>query len=104
MAKNEFCGAIINERAVFYICGQKVLFDKDYNESRLIEHYKNSRCKVNNKKWQLGLPGLFPILPKPKKAKDTPEPSTPPPISPLSDIPDKLCPELVSEEIRLYIN
>ncbi|CAB4434860.1 unnamed protein product [Rhizophagus irregularis] len=104
LAKNEFCGAIINERAVFCICGQKVLLDKDYNESRLIEHFKNSRCKVNNKKRQLGLPGLFPILPKPKKAKDTPELSTPPPISPLSDIPDKLCPGLVSEEIRLYIN
>ncbi|CAB4436211.1 unnamed protein product [Rhizophagus irregularis] len=104
LAKNEFCGAIINERAVFCICGQKVLLDKDYNESRLIEHSKNSRCKLNNKKRQLGLPGLFPILPKPKKAKDTSELSTPPPISPLSDIPDKLCPGLVSEEIRLYIN
>ncbi|CAB4436294.1 unnamed protein product [Rhizophagus irregularis] len=69
LAKNEFCGAIINERAVFCICGQKVLLDKDYNESRLIEHSKNSRCKLNNKKRQLGLPGLFPILPKPKKQK-----------------------------------
>ncbi|CAB4413664.1 unnamed protein product [Rhizophagus irregularis] len=87
---------------IFCICGQKVLLDKDYNESRLIEHSKNSRCKLNNKKRQLGLPGLFPILPKPKKAKYTSELSTPPPISPLSDIPDKLYPGLVSEEIYKF--
>jgi hypothetical protein len=45
LAKNEFCRTIINEHAVFCICGQKVLLNKDYNESKLIEHSKNSRCK-----------------------------------------------------------
>ncbi|CAB4445038.1 unnamed protein product [Rhizophagus irregularis] len=100
--KNKFYGAIINEHAVFCICGQKVILDKDYDEYRLNEHSNNSRCKLNNKKRQLGLPGLFPIIPK--KAKNTPSNSESPPslLEPLT--PNIPCPGLISEQISIYIN
>ncbi|CAB4444944.1 unnamed protein product [Rhizophagus irregularis] len=102
LAKNKFYGAIINEHAVFCICGQKVILDKDYDEYRLNEHSNNSRCKLNNKKRQLGLPGLFPIIPK--KAKNTPSNSESPPslLEPLT--PNIPCPGLISEQISIYIN
>ncbi|CAG8608459.1 8429_t:CDS:1, partial [Scutellospora calospora] len=107
---NIFCGAIIDERTVFCVCGQKIVLDNDYDESRLIEHSKNSRCKLNNKKKQLGLPGLFPVLPNSKKRKENPPlssypPSSSLPLSPsLPPFPNKPCPGLHSEQISSYIN
>ncbi|RIB06451.1 hypothetical protein C2G38_2217041 [Gigaspora rosea] len=128
LASNKFCGAIVDERTVFCVCGQKVTLDNDYDESRLNEHSNNSRCKVNNKKRQLGLPGLFPVLPNPPKKKKNFPSSSPLPIlslssssplptlsslsssSPLPTLlspflyPNKPCPGLRSEQIRSYIN
>ncbi|CAG8785508.1 15621_t:CDS:1, partial [Dentiscutata erythropus] len=105
LAKNKYCGAIVDKRTVFCICGQKVSLDNDYDDSRLNEHSKNSRCKVNNKKRQLGLPGLFSVLPNPKKSKDSPLspslPSSPPSLTLLSIKP---CPGLSSEQITSYIS
>ncbi|PKY19470.1 hypothetical protein RhiirB3_432533 [Rhizophagus irregularis] len=113
LAKNKFCGAIINERAVFCICGQKVILNKNYDKSRLNEHSNNSRCKLNNKKRQLGLPGLFPIIPKKgaskairplKKAKNTPSDSESS-LLPLESLtPNIPCPGLISKQISIYIN
>ncbi|GBC08461.1 hypothetical protein RclHR1_08130004 [Rhizophagus clarus] len=103
LAKNKFCGAIIDERAVFSICGQRVILDKDYDKSRLNEHSNNSRCKLNNKKRQLGLPGLFPVVPK--KAKNTPLDLKSPPlllVKPLT--PNIPCSEFTSKQIFIYIN
>ncbi|CAB5195328.1 unnamed protein product [Rhizophagus irregularis] len=97
--ENKFCAAIIDKRAVFCICGQKVILDNDYDESRLNEHSRNS----NNQKRQLGLPGLFPILPKPKKVKESLEISENP-SSPPSLFPNIPCPGLRSEQINIYIN
>ncbi|CAG8584460.1 5235_t:CDS:2, partial [Gigaspora rosea] len=128
LASNKFCGAIVNEHTVFCMCGQKVILDNDYDESRLNEHSNNSRCKVNNKKRQLGLPGLFPVLPNPpKKKKNSPSSSPLPtlslssssPLPTLSSLssssplptllspslyPNKPCSGLRSEQIRSYIN
>ncbi|CAG8553684.1 25038_t:CDS:10, partial [Racocetra persica] len=70
LASNIFCGAIIDEHTVFCVCGQKIVLDNDYDESRLIEYSKNSRCKLNNKKKQLGLPT---VTPDPKNIKYTPK-------------------------------
>ncbi|RIB03433.1 hypothetical protein C2G38_2225023 [Gigaspora rosea] len=82
LASNKFCRAIVDERTVFCMCGQKVTLDNDYDESRLNEYSNNSRCKVNNKKRQLGLPGLFPVLPNPpKKKKNSPSSSPLPTLS-----------------------
>ncbi|PKY48484.1 hypothetical protein RhiirA4_422203 [Rhizophagus irregularis] len=103
LSENKFCAAIIDKRAVFCICGQKVILDNDYDESRLNEHSRNSRCKMNNQKRQLGLPGLFPILPKPKKVKESLEISENPPPPP-SLFPNIPCPGLHSEQINIYIN
>src|SRR5260364_674 len=103
LASNKFCGAIVDERTVFCVCGQKIILDNDYDESRLIEHSKNSRCKLNNKKKQLGLPGLFSVLPNPKKRKENS-------LLLLSSSPslllfsDKSCPGLYSKQINSYIN
>lgn len=103
LSENKFCAAIIDKRAVFCICGQKVILDNDYDKSRLNEYSRNSRCKMNNQKRQLGLPGLFPILLKPKKVKESLEisenPSPPPSLFP--NIP---CSGLRSEQINIYIN
>lgn len=103
LASNKFCGAIVDKRTVFCVCGQKITLDNDYDESRLNEHSNNSRCKINNKKRQLGLPGLFQVLPNPKKKKENSlsPPSSPPPQS---LFPDKPCPGLHSEQISSYIN
>ncbi|RIB09251.1 hypothetical protein C2G38_2044479 [Gigaspora rosea] len=109
LVKNKYCGVIVDKRTVFCICGQKVSLDNDYNDSRLNKYSKNSKCKVNNKKKQLGLPGLFSVLPNSKKSKDSLlSPSLPslPPSSPLlstlSSI--KPCSGLSSEQITSYIN
>jgi hypothetical protein len=50
LSDNKFCAAIINKREVFCKCGQKVILDNDYDEKRLNEHSRNSRCKINNQK------------------------------------------------------
>ncbi|CAG8845625.1 10918_t:CDS:1, partial [Gigaspora margarita] len=104
LASNKFCGAIVDKRTVFCVCGQKITLDNDYDESRLNEHSKNSRYKVNNKKRQLGLPGLFSVLPNPKKKKENFSSSPPPTLSSLSLYPNKPCPGLRSEQISSYIN
>ncbi|CAG8796569.1 23758_t:CDS:1, partial [Dentiscutata erythropus] len=102
---NKFCGAIVDKRTVFCICGQKIILDNNYNESRLNKHSKNSRYKVNNKKRQLDLPGLFPVLPKPSKKKENSSSLSPPPIlSSLSLYQNKPCFGLYSEQISSYIN
>ncbi|CAB4442583.1 unnamed protein product [Rhizophagus irregularis] len=80
--ENKFCAAIIDKHAVFCICGQKVILDNDYDELRFNEHSRNLRCKMNNQKCQLGLPDLFPILPKLKKVKESLEISENPSPSP----------------------
>ncbi|RIB03296.1 hypothetical protein C2G38_2225512 [Gigaspora rosea] len=71
---------------------------------RLIEHSRNSRCKLNNNKKQ---PGLFSVLSNSKKRKEN---------SPLSSLSSSLsssslplflntpCPGLYSEQINSYIN
>ncbi|CAG8670640.1 16356_t:CDS:2, partial [Funneliformis caledonium] len=101
LSKNNFCKAIINEHAVFCICEQKVLLDKDYDNSRLNEHSRSSRCKLNNKKQQLGLPGLFPILPNKKTKNTTPEPLS---LSLTNLTPNISCSKLIFEQIKTYIN
>ncbi|CAG8854386.1 22064_t:CDS:1, partial [Gigaspora margarita] len=112
---NKFCGAIVDERTVFCVYRQKIILDNDYDESRLIKYSKNSKCNLNNKKRQLGLPGLFSVLSNPKKRKENS------PLSPLSLpssslsssllsspslplFPNKPCPGLYSEQINSYIN
>ncbi|CAG8788103.1 28896_t:CDS:1 [Gigaspora margarita] len=93
------------------MCRQKIILDNNYDESRLIEHSKNSRCNLNNKKRQLGLSGLFSVLPNPKKRKEN-SPLLPlsSPLSSLSSspslpsFPNKPCPGLYSEQINSYIN
>ncbi|PKC53456.1 hypothetical protein RhiirA1_404310, partial [Rhizophagus irregularis] len=105
LSDNKFCAAIINKREVFCKCGQKVILDNDYDEKRLNEHSRNSRCKINNQKRQLGLPGLFPVLPNPKKVREDLEDSSPPPPPPSPpSFPNKPCPGLHSEQIVTYIN
>jgi len=105
LSDNKFCAAIINKREVFCKCRQKVILDNDYDEKRLNEHSRNSRCKINNQKRQLGLPGLFPVLPNPKKVREDLEDSLPPPPPPSPpSFPNKPCPELHSEQIITYIN
>ncbi|PKK57151.1 hypothetical protein RhiirC2_798590 [Rhizophagus irregularis] len=82
-----------------------VILDNDYDEKRLNEYSRNSKCKINNQKQQLGLPGLFPILLNPKKVREDLEDSSPPP-PPLSllSFPNKPYPGLHSEQIVAYIN
>ncbi|CAG8605653.1 4322_t:CDS:1 [Funneliformis mosseae] len=101
LSKNNFCGAIINEHAVFCICRQKVLLDKDYDDSQLNEYSRSSRCKLNNKKQQLGLSDLFPILPNKKTKNTTLELLSPSLINLTLNIP---YPEFISEQIKTYIN
>ncbi|CAG8501805.1 20379_t:CDS:2 [Gigaspora margarita] len=110
-SSNKFCGAIVDECTVICVCGQEIILDNDYDKSRLIEHSKNSRYNLNNKKKQLGLPGLFLVLSNPKKRKEnfllSPLSS---PSSSLSSSPslplflNKPCPGLYSKQINSYIN
>ncbi|CAG8817639.1 43690_t:CDS:2, partial [Gigaspora margarita] len=128
LASNKFCRTIVDKRIVFCVYRQKVTLNNDYNKSRLNEYSNNSRCKVNNKKRQLGLPELFLVLPNPsKKKKNSPSSfplpilllsslSPPPTLSSLSSssplpmllslslYPNKPCSGLCSEQIRSYIN
>ncbi|CAG8823045.1 2512_t:CDS:2, partial [Dentiscutata erythropus] len=100
---NKFCGATVDEHIVFCICRQKVILNSDYDKKRLIKHFENSRYKLNNEKKQLGLPGLFLVLPNTKKRKENSWLSPPSSLSLLSFL-DKPCYRLYSKQISSYIN